>query len=189
MTNALLLQIERLETRVVAPLKAYGDIVKNKRVSLDTDVWYTCKKLISADYRIGLFVRSHPPPTLLTENSDNQCCLLFCEDSVSHITLHEKDRLCLCVVWADSVSTIQTDLKKFSTDLNRELKELQKLEKIRLRNPADRQSIVSFTYRHLTLFSAYLREMCFVDLLHLNGSVITNSCCAAEHCSNPQNFM
>ncbi|KAM6908052.1 CBY1-interacting BAR domain-containing protein 2-like [Lycodopsis pacificus] len=58
-------QVERLETRVVAPLKAYGDIVKNKRA----------------------------------------------------------------------------DLKKFSTDVNRELKELQKLEKIRLRNPADRQSI------------------------------------------------
>ncbi|XP_040921468.1 CBY1-interacting BAR domain-containing protein 2-like [Toxotes jaculatrix] len=58
-------QIERLETRVVAPLKAYGDIVKNKRA----------------------------------------------------------------------------DLKTFNTDLNRELKEMQKLEKIRLRNPADRQSI------------------------------------------------
>ncbi|KAI3355170.1 hypothetical protein L3Q82_017868 [Scortum barcoo] len=58
-------QVERLEMRVVAPLKAYGDIVKNKRA----------------------------------------------------------------------------DLKKFSTDLNRELKELQKLEKIRLRKPADRQSI------------------------------------------------
>ncbi|XP_069368111.1 CBY1-interacting BAR domain-containing protein 2-like isoform X2 [Paralichthys olivaceus] len=41
----------------------------------------------------------------------------------------------------------QADLKKFNTDLNRELKELQKLEKIRLRNPADRQSIVSFTYQ------------------------------------------
>lgn len=37
MMNALLLQVERLETRVVAPLKAYGDIVKNKRVSVDTD--------------------------------------------------------------------------------------------------------------------------------------------------------
>ncbi|XP_010778240.1 protein FAM92B-like, partial [Notothenia coriiceps] len=58
-------QVERLETRVVAPLKAYGEVVKNKRA----------------------------------------------------------------------------DLKKFSTDLNRELKEIQKLEKIRLRNPADRQSI------------------------------------------------
>ncbi|XP_029134021.1 CBY1-interacting BAR domain-containing protein 2-like [Labrus bergylta] len=58
-------QVERLETRVVAPLKAYGDTVKNKRV----------------------------------------------------------------------------DLKKLSTDLNKELKELQKLEKMRLRNPADRQGI------------------------------------------------
>ncbi|XP_076014456.1 CBY1-interacting BAR domain-containing protein 2-like [Genypterus blacodes] len=58
-------QVERLETRVVAPLKAYGDIIKSKRA----------------------------------------------------------------------------DLKTFSTDRNREIKELQKLEKIRLRNPADRQSI------------------------------------------------
>ncbi|KAK2886302.1 hypothetical protein Q8A73_020248 [Channa argus] len=58
-------QVERLESRVVAPLKAYGDIVKNKRA----------------------------------------------------------------------------DLKKLSTDLNRELKELQRVEKIRLKNPADRQSI------------------------------------------------
>ncbi|XP_045912170.1 protein FAM92A-like [Micropterus dolomieu] len=58
-------QVERMEMKVVAPLQAYGNIVKNKRV----------------------------------------------------------------------------DLKKLSTDLNRELKELQKLEKMRLRNPADRQSI------------------------------------------------
>uniref|UniRef100_A0A3P8SRI5 Family with sequence similarity 92 member A1 n=1 Tax=Amphiprion percula TaxID=161767 RepID=A0A3P8SRI5_AMPPE len=35
----------------------------------------------------------------------------------------------------------ETDLKNFNTDLKRELKQLQKLEKIRLRNPADQQSI------------------------------------------------
>ncbi|XP_062415359.1 CBY1-interacting BAR domain-containing protein 2-like [Pungitius pungitius] len=58
-------QVERLETQVVAPLKAYGDIVKNKRA----------------------------------------------------------------------------DLKKHSVDVKKELKELQKLERIQLRNPADRQSI------------------------------------------------
>ncbi|CAK6973284.1 CBY1-interacting BAR domain-containing protein 2-like [Scomber scombrus] len=58
-------QVERLETKVIGPLKGYGDIVKNKTA----------------------------------------------------------------------------DLKKFSTDLNREMKELRKLEKLRLRNPADRQSI------------------------------------------------
>ncbi|XP_026855377.2 CBY1-interacting BAR domain-containing protein 2 [Electrophorus electricus] len=58
-------QVERLETRVVAPLKAYGDIVKAKRA----------------------------------------------------------------------------DLKKFSTDRKREVKELQRLETLRLRNPADRQGI------------------------------------------------
>uniref|UniRef100_A0A3Q3VWU3 Family with sequence similarity 92 member B n=1 Tax=Mola mola TaxID=94237 RepID=A0A3Q3VWU3_MOLML len=58
-------QVARLETRVVAPLKAYGDIIKNKRA----------------------------------------------------------------------------DLKNFHSNLKRELKELQKLEKIQLRNPADRQSI------------------------------------------------
>ncbi|CAG5895648.1 unnamed protein product [Menidia menidia] len=61
-------QVERLETRVVDPLKVYGEVIKNKR----------------------------------------------------------------------------TDLKKFSSDLNREQKELQKVDKIRRRNPADRQSIVSF---------------------------------------------
>uniref|UniRef100_A0A672JHI4 Family with sequence similarity 92 member B n=1 Tax=Salarias fasciatus TaxID=181472 RepID=A0A672JHI4_SALFA len=65
-------QVERLESRVVAPLKAYGDIVRSKR----------------------------------------------------------------------------SDLKRFSSDLSREMKELQKLEKVRLRNPADRQSIVSFTHTH-----------------------------------------
>ncbi|XP_036441065.1 CBY1-interacting BAR domain-containing protein 2-like [Colossoma macropomum] len=58
-------EVERLDTRVVTPLKAYGDIVKTKRA----------------------------------------------------------------------------DLKKFSADRNRELKELHRLEKIRLKNPADRQSI------------------------------------------------
>ncbi|XP_049420738.1 CBY1-interacting BAR domain-containing protein 2-like [Epinephelus fuscoguttatus] len=58
-------QVERLEMKVVTPLKAYGDIIKNKKAHL----------------------------------------------------------------------------KKFSTDLNSQLKELQKLEKIRLRNPADRQTI------------------------------------------------
>uniref|UniRef100_A0A667XAC8 CBY1 interacting BAR domain containing 2 n=1 Tax=Myripristis murdjan TaxID=586833 RepID=A0A667XAC8_9TELE len=31
-------QVERLETRVVAPLKAYGDIVKSKRVSTDVPI-------------------------------------------------------------------------------------------------------------------------------------------------------
>ncbi|KAF3703413.1 Protein FAM92B [Channa argus] len=65
-------QVERLESRVVAPLKAYGDIVKNKRA----------------------------------------------------------------------------DLKKLSTDLNRELKELQRVEKIRLKNPADRQSILPHLYKN-----------------------------------------
>ncbi|KAL2088435.1 hypothetical protein ACEWY4_015334 [Coilia grayii] len=35
----------------------------------------------------------------------------------------------------------RADLKRFSTDRSRELKELQRLEKIRLKNPADRQSI------------------------------------------------
>ncbi|KAJ0059679.1 hypothetical protein NL108_009811, partial [Boleophthalmus pectinirostris] len=60
-------QVERLESRVVAPLKAYGDIIKNKRA----------------------------------------------------------------------------EVKKFSADRSREIKEIQKLEKIRLKNPADRQSIVS----------------------------------------------
>uniref|UniRef100_A0A3B4BRR2 Family with sequence similarity 92 member B n=1 Tax=Pygocentrus nattereri TaxID=42514 RepID=A0A3B4BRR2_PYGNA len=58
-------EVERLDTRVVTPLKAYGDIVKTKRA----------------------------------------------------------------------------DLKKFSADRSRELKELHRLEKIRLNNPADRQSI------------------------------------------------
>ncbi|KAM4534253.1 CBY1-interacting BAR domain-containing protein 2-like [Odontesthes bonariensis] len=75
-------QIERLETRVVHPLKAYGEIVKNKR----------------------------------------------------------------------------TNLKKFSTDLDREQKELQKLEKIRRRNPADRQSIVSFAYRHFFFSSLQYKK-------------------------------
>ncbi|XP_060779084.1 CBY1-interacting BAR domain-containing protein 2-like [Neoarius graeffei] len=58
-------EVERLETRVVSPLKAYGNIVKTKRA----------------------------------------------------------------------------DLKRFSADRNREIKELQRLEKLRLRNPADIQSI------------------------------------------------
>ncbi|XP_054638098.1 CBY1-interacting BAR domain-containing protein 2-like [Dunckerocampus dactyliophorus] len=58
-------EIERLETKVVAPLKAYGAIIKSKKA----------------------------------------------------------------------------EMKRFNTDLNRELKELQKLENIRLRNPADRQTI------------------------------------------------
>ncbi|KAJ0022697.1 hypothetical protein NQD34_014831, partial [Periophthalmus magnuspinnatus] len=66
-------QVERLESRVVAPLKAYGDIIKNKR----------------------------------------------------------------------------TEVKKFSADRSREMKEIQKLEKIRLKNPADRQSIVSSEKKQL----------------------------------------
>lgn len=48
-------------------------------------------------------------------------------------------------------NTFQADLKKFNADLKREMKELKNLEKIRLRNPADRQSIVSFTHADLTL--------------------------------------
>lgn len=33
-TGLLPLQVERLETRVVSPLRAYGDVIKNKRVRL-----------------------------------------------------------------------------------------------------------------------------------------------------------
>ncbi|KAJ8343774.1 hypothetical protein SKAU_G00311030 [Synaphobranchus kaupii] len=58
-------EVERLETRVVAPLKAYGDIIKNKRA----------------------------------------------------------------------------DMKKFNAEHNREMKEVQKLDRIRQKNPSDRQSI------------------------------------------------
>ncbi|KAM8881644.1 CBY1-interacting BAR domain-containing protein 2-like [Synchiropus picturatus] len=58
-------EVERLESRVVAPLKTYGDIVKNKKA----------------------------------------------------------------------------ELKKFNTDLSKEVKELQKLEKLRLQNPSDRRTI------------------------------------------------
>uniref|UniRef100_A0A667WV59 CBY1 interacting BAR domain containing 2 n=1 Tax=Myripristis murdjan TaxID=586833 RepID=A0A667WV59_9TELE len=42
---------------------------------------------------------------------------------------------------AHGMTTVQADLKKFNADRNREMKELQKLGKIRLKNPADRQSI------------------------------------------------
>ncbi|XP_035250984.1 CBY1-interacting BAR domain-containing protein 2-like [Anguilla anguilla] len=58
-------EVERLEMRVVTPLKAYGDIIKNKRA----------------------------------------------------------------------------DIKKFNSERNRELKEVQKLDRIRLKNPSDRQGI------------------------------------------------
>ncbi|KAM8823431.1 CBY1-interacting BAR domain-containing protein 2-like [Spinachia spinachia] len=68
-------QVERLETRVVAPLKAYGDIVKNKRA----------------------------------------------------------------------------DLKKYSVDEKKQLKELQRLERIQLRNPADQQSISDDILKVITL--------------------------------------
>ncbi|XP_061078478.1 CBY1-interacting BAR domain-containing protein 2-like [Conger conger] len=58
-------EVERLETRVVAPLKAYGDIIKHKRA----------------------------------------------------------------------------DIKKYNGERNRELKEVQKLDRVRLKNPSDRQGI------------------------------------------------
>ncbi|KAM9826832.1 CBY1-interacting BAR domain-containing protein 2-like [Neosynchiropus ocellatus] len=58
-------EVERLESRVVAPLKTYGDIVRNKKA----------------------------------------------------------------------------ELKKFNTDLSKEVKELQKLDKLRLQNPSDRRTI------------------------------------------------
>ncbi|XP_062860554.1 CBY1-interacting BAR domain-containing protein 2-like [Trichomycterus rosablanca] len=44
-------------------------------------------------------------------------------------------------VYGDAVKTKRAELKKFSTDRNRELKELQRLEKLQLKNPGDRQSI------------------------------------------------
>ncbi|XP_012674647.2 CBY1-interacting BAR domain-containing protein 2 [Clupea harengus] len=43
--------------------------------------------------------------------------------------------------YGDTVKIKRADLKRFNADRNREMKELQKLEKIRLKNPADRQSI------------------------------------------------
>ncbi|KAM6980601.1 CBY1-interacting BAR domain-containing protein 2-like [Aplochiton taeniatus] len=67
-------QVERLETRVVAPLKTYGEIVKTKRA----------------------------------------------------------------------------ELKRFNADRSRELKELQKLERIRQKNPADRQSIAEVNAQKAT---------------------------------------
>ena len=76
------------------------------------------------------------------------------------------------------VSTFQADLKKFNTDLNRELKELQKLEKIRLRNPADRQSIVSFTYWYHCTFMRNTFYLLIKPLLTTNRSVSISSNCA-----------
>ncbi|KAK6294452.1 hypothetical protein J4Q44_G00352820 [Coregonus suidteri] len=67
-------EVERLETKVVTPLKAYGDIVKNKKA----------------------------------------------------------------------------DLKKFNADRNRELKELQNLEKLQQKNPSDRQSIAEVNVQKVT---------------------------------------
>ncbi|KAJ3593586.1 hypothetical protein NHX12_005920 [Muraenolepis orangiensis] len=43
--------------------------------------------------------------------------------------------------YGDTIKAKRAELKKFSADRNRELKEIQKLEKVRLKNPADRQSI------------------------------------------------
>ncbi|KAK1784960.1 hypothetical protein P4O66_018392, partial [Electrophorus voltai] len=85
-------QVERLETRVVAPLKAYGDIVKAKRTELRS-----IKKL--------------------------------------------------------EVFGGQADLKKFSTDRKREVKELQRLETMRLRNPADRQGIAEVNVQKATSYA------------------------------------
>lgn len=46
------------------------------------------------------------------------------------------------------------DFNKFNADLNREQKELQKLEKIQQRRPADRPSIVSFVERSSFLINS-----------------------------------
>lgn len=187
MMNALLLQVERLETRVVAPLKAYGDIVKNKRVSLETEpkqMIFSGSSHFSDCLSFEFFVICHSCRLILGSLTDNSilfwklCCLLCYGDKVTHIYYIKKEWLAfvLCAVWTDSVSTVQADLKKFNTDLKRELKELQKLEKIRLRNPADRQSIVSFTYGHLTLVSTtHSWEVCFLDLLNLDEQRVGQS--------------
>lgn len=53
------------------------------------------------------------------------------------------------------MSTIQADLKKYSVDVKKELKELQKLERIQLRNPADRQSVVSYQCLIMMFLSTY----------------------------------
>ncbi|PIO35895.1 hypothetical protein AB205_0211780 [Aquarana catesbeiana] len=43
-----------------------------------------------------------------------------------------------------SIKDKRAEIKKFNTVRNKEIKELQKLEKLRHRSPSDRQMIVSF---------------------------------------------
>ncbi|XP_072551455.1 CBY1-interacting BAR domain-containing protein 2-like [Salminus brasiliensis] len=84
-----------------------------------------------------------------TEDPELNICLKnFSEDlsMVQDYRQAEVERLDTRVVtplkaYGDIVKTKRADLKKFSADRNKELKELQRLEKIRLKNPADRQSI------------------------------------------------
>ncbi|CAB1339330.1 unnamed protein product [Coregonus sp. 'balchen'] len=78
-------ELQRLETKVVTPLKAYGDIVKNKKA----------------------------------------------------------------------------DLKKFNADRNRELKELQNLEKLQQKNPSDRQSIAEVNVQKRIFTDFITVEMVF----------------------------
>uniref|UniRef100_A0A3B1J172 CBY1 interacting BAR domain containing 2 n=2 Tax=Astyanax mexicanus TaxID=7994 RepID=A0A3B1J172_ASTMX len=84
-----------------------------------------------------------------TEDPEMSICLKnFSEDlsMVQDYRQAEVERLDARVVtplkaYGDIVKTKRADLKKFSTDRNKELKEVQRLEKLRLKNPADRQGI------------------------------------------------
>lgn len=88
-------QVERLETKVVNPLKLYGAQIKQTRVSGGTLAWVAT--------RLALWdPRKQPAPFL------------------------------------------QAEIKKFKRVQNREIKQLEKLEKLRQKSPWDRQMIASF---------------------------------------------
>ncbi|KAI4892397.1 hypothetical protein NFI96_011691 [Prochilodus magdalenae] len=87
-----------------------------------------------------------------TEDPELSICLKNLSEDLAMVQDYrqaEVERLDVRVVtplkaYGDIVKTKRADLKKFSADRDRELKELHRLEKIRLKNPADRQSIIVF---------------------------------------------
>ncbi|MGH0122331.1 UNVERIFIED_CONTAM: hypothetical protein FKN15_055091 [Acipenser sinensis] len=165
-------EVERLETRVVMPLKAYGDIIKQKRADMkkfNSTRNHEMKELgklekirlknpsdrhgiAEASAQKASAEASHTTRQLEETINDFQkqkmedIKKIFSDFLTIEMLFHAKALEVYSSTFQnlenfDMEKDLEADMKKFNSTRNREMKELEKLEKIRLKNPSDRHGI------------------------------------------------